>query len=422
MSIIGDNISEEICIDDQNNTIDLQQKEYVMHNIKTSDVGVQVNISNLKSTRSKKIQCKLSENSTKFKTVACSAIKVNLLESCNTKNLYVKENYCSVSESSDNSSETSDALALSSSIESENSFNLDFEYTNERFKKMAYEVTLHNISSNPKAYIGLNEEWYKCNLIKLISSHIELDERNIFITLMKIKLNDSFRRLGDMFGISESLVCRLFHKTLPTLSVFFKQFIYWPKKKLIKELLPIPFRYRYSSVQSIIDCLEIEIPKPSDPIKQALTWSEYKKCNTLKYLISSTPDGFISFISDGFNGRCTDVLIVEKSNFLNLVPENTSVMADRGFKCIDVLLNKINCVLIRPPSVSQNSKSTKDDVLETKRIASLRIHIERVIGRLREFETLKPHALINCQLLCNTDEIITIACGLINLQQPIIKQ
>lgn len=390
--------------------------------IKTSDVGVQVNINNLRKTRSKKIQCKLSENSTKFKTVACSPIKVNFLESCNTKNVYVKENYCSVSESSDNSSEISDTLALSSSIESENSFNLGFEYANERFKKMAYEVTLHNISSNPKAYIGLNKEWYKCNLVKLISSHIELEERNIFITLMKIKLNDSFRRLGDMFGISESLVCRLFHNTLPRLSVFFKQFIYWPKEKLIKELLPIPFRYRYSSVQSIIDCLEIEVPKPSDPIKQALTWSDYKKCNTLKYLISSTPDGFINFISEGFNGRCTDVLIVEKSNFLNLVPENTSVMADRGFKCIDMLLNKINCVLIRPPSVSQKSKSTKDDVLETKRIASLRIHIERVIGRLREFETLKPHALINCQLICNTDEIITIACGLINLQQPIIKQ
>jgi len=59
----------------------------------------------------------------------------------------------------------------------------------------------------------------------------------------------------------------------------------------------------------------------------------------------------------------TNVLIVEKSNFLSLVPKNTSVMADRVFKCIDVLLNKINYVLIRPPSVSQKSKSTKDDVL-----------------------------------------------------------
>jgi len=37
-------------------------------------------------------------------------------------------------------------------------------------------------------------------------------------------------------------------------------------------------------VQSFIDCLEIKIPKPSDPTKQALTGSDYKKCNTLKYL------------------------------------------------------------------------------------------------------------------------------------------
>ncbi|CAI6352976.1 unnamed protein product [Macrosiphum euphorbiae] len=73
-----------------------------------------------------------------------------------------------------------------------------------------------------------------------------------------------------MFGISESLVCRLFHNTLPKLSAYFNQFIYWTEEKLVKELLPVPFRYRYSSVQSIIDCLEIEIPKPSDPIKQAL--------------------------------------------------------------------------------------------------------------------------------------------------------
>lgn len=57
-------------------------------------------------------------------------------------------------------------------------------------------------------------------------------------------------------------------------------------------------------------------------------------------------------MSEGFNGRCSDAVIVEQSNFLNIVPENASVMADRGFKCIDTLLNKKKCVLVRPPSVS----------------------------------------------------------------------
>jgi len=121
--MIGGTIYKEICIDDQNNTIDSEKKDCELHIIKTSDVGVQVNLKKLRSTRFKKIQCRLSENLTKFKTIACSPIKVNLLESCTTKSLNIKENYCSSSVSIDNHSEKSDTLALSSSIESEHSFN-----------------------------------------------------------------------------------------------------------------------------------------------------------------------------------------------------------------------------------------------------------------------------------------------------------
>ncbi|KAF0682240.1 Uncharacterized protein FWK35_00035585, partial [Aphis craccivora] len=205
-----------------------------------------------------------------------------------------------------------------------------------KFKDMSYEMTCFYIKNKPKVYIGLNPDWYNQGFIELLS---------------------------------------------------IKKFTYWPDKNSIQNLLPIPFRYRYSDVQSIIDCLEIEIPKPSNPIEQSLTWSDYKKCNTLKYLISSTPDGFINFISEGYGGRSSDVLLVKKSGYLECLPENCTVMADRGLK---------------------------KEVLETKRIASLRIHIERVIGRLREFKTLKPHVLMHLSLVSNVDDIITIACALIN--------
>ncbi|KAJ8941372.1 hypothetical protein NQ318_000838 [Aromia moschata] len=122
---------------------------------------------------------------------------------------------------------------------------------------------------------------------------------------------------------------------------------------------------------------KIQIEKPSDSVKQALTWSEYKKCNTLKYLISSTPDGFTNFISRGYGGRISDSLLVEDSGYLEIVPAGCGVMADRGFKGIGKLLHERNCQLVRPPSVSSAEKPTKAEVLETKRIASLRIHIER---------------------------------------------
>ena len=94
-------------------------------------------------------------------------------------------------------------------------------------------------------------------------------------------------------------------------------------------------------------------------------------------------------------------------------------MADRGFKEIVKLLHERNCTLVRPPSVSSSTKPTRAEVMENKTIASLRIHIERVIRSIREFE---PHSVINHNLIPQTDAVIKITSALINLQYPIIKQ
>ncbi|KAJ8938666.1 hypothetical protein NQ314_011405 [Rhamnusium bicolor] len=108
--------------------------------------------------------------------------------------------------------------------------------------------------------------------------------------------------------------------------------------------------------------------------------------------------------------------------YLGVLPENTIVMADRGLKQIESLLNKKGCTLVRPPSVSNNEKMTKKDVLFTKRIASVRIHIERVIKRIRDFQLLSPHAVIGTEMVQKLNTAMKIACAIINLQQPIINQ
>ncbi|KAJ8958363.1 hypothetical protein NQ314_006424 [Rhamnusium bicolor] len=77
--------------------------------------------------------------------------------------------------------------------------------------------------------------------------------------------------------------------------------------------------------------------------------------------------------------------------------------------------------MIRPPSVSTSEKSTKATVKESKRIAALRIHIERVIRRIREFHMLKMHSCVNHKILYLFDYIVIIVCGLINTQDLIIK-
>lgn len=70
-------------------------------------------------------------------------------------------------------------------------------------------------------------------------------------------------------------------------------------------------------------------------MKQALTWSEYKKANTLKYLILSTPDGFINFVSKGNEGRISDSLLVQEYGYLTVLPKNVSVMAERRLKILE---------------------------------------------------------------------------------------
>jgi hypothetical protein len=70
--------------------------------------------------------------------------------------------------------------------------------------------------------------------------------------------SDESQRLGHQFGMSISTARKIFSRTVPILAHFFKELICWPSK-IIKRLLPIPFRHTYSNVQSIIDCLEIEI-------------------------------------------------------------------------------------------------------------------------------------------------------------------
>lgn len=286
------------------------------------------------------------------------------------------------------------------------------------FQELALQCTIRKLQCRPRLYMGLPD--YAFYVFQLLEKHSKLQSKYIFLTLKKIRTGQSFISLADDFGTSEGNASKIFSKSLPIISKLLRKCILTPSRLSVKSNLPIAFRARYSNVFCLIDCLEIEIEKPSDSLKQSLTWSDYKKCNTLKYLISCTPDGIVNFISTGFGGRASDAIIVEHSGFLNILPPNIAIMADRGFKHIQHLIVSKNCILVRPPSVSASTNPTKSEVLETKRIASLRIHVERVIRRLREFSFLAPHACIDNKLIPTTDHVIKIVCGLINLQSGII--
>lgn len=275
-------------------------------------------------------------------------------------------------------------------------------------------LSAKNIESNSRLYSGLPEKDYY--LLKMITGDVDISYKHILITLKKIRLNYAYKIIAIEFGLSAYNIARIICNVLPKLAHFFHNFIYWPDKYTIESRRSTQFAIRYRQVQSVITCLEIEIQTPIDAIRQAQTWSNYKKCNTIKYLLSTTPYGFINFISRGYAGRTTDADIVEQSGFLVVLPDNSHIMADRGFKNTSNLLTIKNSKLVMLPSTPSGNNMIENEVRESKRIAALRTLIQRVRRRLREFKILLPNACIDTKLIPWLDDIIIIACGIINVQ------
>uniref|UniRef100_A0A8D8W0D6 DDE Tnp4 domain-containing protein n=1 Tax=Cacopsylla melanoneura TaxID=428564 RepID=A0A8D8W0D6_9HEMI len=282
--------------------------------------------------------------------------------------------------------------------------------------KLKFQID--EMNSHPRMYLGIDPE--NIFIVDRLTLFLKASRADVMTVLRKIRLNESMERLGHVFCVSRSTISRRLHKNIPNMAQFLKSLIIWPERSIIYANLPLAFRANFNNVQSIIDCFEVEIEKPSKPTHQALTWSEYKKCNTVKYLISCTPDGNINFISNGYGGRTSDSKIIQECGYLDKLKPGTVVMADRGFKAVETILSEKRCSLLRPPSVATGSKMTEAEVRYTKLIASLRVHVERVIKRVREYHFLEAHSCFHHDLLALVDQIVIIACALSNLQGPLL--
>ena len=163
-----------------------------------------------------------------------------------------------------------------------------------------------------------------------------------------------------------------------------KFLIKWPNREELQKTMPTDFVHVYGhKVAVIIDCFEVFIERPGDLLAPASTWSNYKHHNTIKFLISICPQGVISFISKAWGGRTSDKYLTENCHILNRLLPGDIGLADRGFNISESVALK-GARLEIPAYTKGKTQLSSLEVEETQRLANVRIHVERVIGLVRQ--------------------------------------
>ena len=84
-----------------------------------------------------------------------------------------------------------------------------------------------------------------------------------------------------------------------------------------------------------------------------------------------------------------------------------------------MLLDQIPSFFFKIPSFTKGKKQLSGNEVDTSRqLSSVRIHVERVIGRTKKFRLLQTTLpLTQVDLL---DDIMVIVCGLVNINNSVV--
>ena len=119
-------------------------------------------------------------------------------------------------------------------------------------------------------------------------------------------------------------------------------FVCWPEREHLLKTMPMEFWKNFRKCVIIIDCFEVFIERPTSLMARAQTWSNYKKHNTVKFLIGITPQGSIAFISKGWGGRVSDIHLTENCGLLrNFLPGDV-VLALISKKLLECTVRRLN--------------------------------------------------------------------------------
>ncbi|XP_050064114.1 putative nuclease HARBI1 [Aphis gossypii] len=231
------------------------------------------------------------------------------------------------------------------------------------------------------------------------------------MTIWYLSNTETFRQIGDRFGLNRGHACRTIHKYLQSLSILLDDFIIWPKG--ISETITVQeFKnLRLNHMPNTIGCIDGCHIRIHSPKYKRSEYTNRKMFQSIVLLAVCNANLEFTYIFSGWPGSSHDARVFKNSSLgdtlLNnpqeIVTKDVHLLGDLAFPLLESLIVPYKAVHI----LSEKEK------LFNKRLSSTRVVIEQafglLLGRFRRLKSLEAKSIRLMSLA------VTGACILHNL-------
>lgn len=203
--------------------------------------------------------------------------------------------------------------------------------------------------------------------------------QEVLLVLVYLRHNVAHEVVGQLFGVSPDTSENLFHEIVPLLRELF------PANRFEAEHR---FRRDGASLQVatidhlLIDSFETSIPRPSLNARQKRVYSGKKKRHTLKTQVVTDAAGEVLDVDGGHRGPMADKKLYEASAVATQYPQATK-QADLAY---------LGTAGIQTPQrTPRGGELTAAQRELNRRLASVRVHVEHGIRRVKSFRVVREN-------------------------------
>ncbi|KAK0137183.1 hypothetical protein N1851_026621 [Merluccius polli] len=261
-------------------------------------------------------------------------------------------------------------------------------------KKSLDENFLRDNDCKVKYYTGLPSFALLMGVLMEIHPSLPKTDRKLshfqilLLTLMRLRLDLPLDHIAHIFDISRQTTSTLFSDTINVLYSHLSPLVHWPERRFIQASMPHQFVEMFGNRET--------------------TKSTGKSRNLFQLQ--------------------SDKRITENSGFLQKLSPGDLVLADRGFD-VKESVALVGATLKMPAFTRGRSQLDAKDVEETRKLAHVRIHVERVIGCMRSKYTFLNDTIrlglvvpLEGEDMTLLDKIVAVTCALINMCPSVVMK